>query len=281
MDNALPEAQVREEVVSALAEDLGEGDITAALVPETLRATATVITREPAVLCGTAWFEMTFQAFDHEARVEWSAKDGDHVEAGAPLCTVAGTARALLSGERMALNFLQTLSGTATLARRYRERVAGLPVVLLDTRKTLPGLRAAQKYAVLCGGCSNHRMGLHDAILIKENHVAVCGSVTKAVENARQLFPHLPVEVEVEDLDQLEEALAAGAQLVLLDNFDPALLARAVGLNRGRAKLEASGGISLDNVRRIAETGVDRISIGALTKDLRAIDLSMRLHIDR
>jgi len=281
MIKALSEAEVRETVVSALAEDLGEGDITAALVPETLRATATVITREAGVLCGTAWFEMTFQAFDRDAAVEWKARDGDRIAPDQVLCTVSGTARALLSGERMALNFLQTLSGTATLARRYREQVADLPVALLDTRKTLPGLRAAQKYAVCCGGCSNHRMGLHDAILIKENHIAACGSIKKAVEKSQQLFPELQVEVEVEDLDQLAQAVAAGAHLALLDNFTVQDLRRAVALNQGRAVLEASGGITLGNVREIAETGVERISIGALTKDVQAIDLSMRLRIDR
>jgi nicotinate-nucleotide pyrophosphorylase (carboxylating) len=274
-------AEVREAVVSALAEDLGEGDITAALVPETLHATGTIITREEAVICGTAWAERTFQAFDPSATVEWAVRDGDRVAAGSLLCTVAGTARALLTGERMALNFLQTLSGTATMARRFRDRVADLPVVLLDTRKTLPGLRAAQKYAVRCGGCTNHRMGLHDALLLKENHLAACGSITAAIENARQMFPDHPVEVEVETLDQLQEALAAGAEIILLDNFGLDDLRRAVSLRRGRTLLEASGGITLDNVREVAETGVDRISIGALTKDVQAIDLSMRLRIDR
>jgi nicotinate-nucleotide pyrophosphorylase (carboxylating) len=224
---------------------------------------------------------MTFQAFDRDAAVEWKARDGDRIAPDQVLCTVSGTARALLSGERMALNFLQTLSGTATLARRYREQVADLPVALLDTRKTLPGLRAAQKYAVCCGGCSNHRMGLHDAILIKENHIAACGSIKKAVEKSQQLFPELQVEVEVEDLDQLAQAVAAGAHLALLDNFTVQDLRRAVALNQGRAVLEASGGITLGNVREIAETGVERISIGALTKDVQAIDLSMRLRIDR
>lgn len=281
MDRIPSTAEVREAVVSALAEDLGEGDITAALVPETLQATATVTTREKAVVCGVPWFEMTFQAFDHEAKVEWTVKDGEEADAGQVLCTVSATAKALLSGERMALNFLQTLSGTATLARRYRERIAGLSVSLLDTRKTLPGLRVAQKYAVSCGGCSNHRLGLHDALLIKENHVIACGSISKAIEKANKMFPELPIEIEVEDLDQLGQALAAGAHVILLDNFDVDTLRQAVKLNQGRAKLEASGGITLDNVRQIAETGVDRISIGALTKDVKAVDLSMRLRIDR
>lgn len=273
---------VREDVVGALAEDLGEGDPTAALVGESVQARATVIAREPAVLCGAAWFEMTFQAFDAAATVSWQARDGDSVVAGQRICTLSGTARALLSGERTALNFLQTLSGTATIAHRYRERIADLPAVLLDTRKTIPGLRTAQKYAIRCGGASNHRMGLYDAILIKENHLAMFGSVARAVAASRELFPAMPVEIEVENLDQLAEALAAGADIVLLDNFTVAALREAVALRNGgsgRTLLEASGGITLDNVRAVAETGVDRIAIGALTKDLRAIDLSMRMEM--
>lgn len=270
------EEVVRENVVGALAEDLGDGDPSSALLGEGVQARATVIAREPAVLCGAAWFEMTFRAFDPAVTVEWTAADGDAVAAGQTLCTLHGSARALLSGERTALNFLQTLSGTATLASTYRDRVAGLPVVLLDTRKTLPGLRAAQKYAVRCGGCSNHRMGLYDAILIKENHLAACGPIARTVASARQMFPDMPVEIEVERLDQAAEAIEAGADIILLDNFTAPALREAVALCRGRALLEASGGINLDNVRAVAETGVDRISIGALTKDVRAIDLSMR-----
>jgi nicotinate-nucleotide pyrophosphorylase (carboxylating) len=270
------EELVRANVVGALAEDLGEGDPTSALIGESIQARATVIAREPAVLCGTAWFEMTFRAFDPAVTVEWTANDGSAVEAGQVLCTVRGTARALLSGERTALNFLQTLSGTATLARTYRERVAGLPVVLLDTRKTVPGLRAAQKYAVRCGGCSNHRMGLYDAILIKENHLEACGSISSAIKLAREMFPEMPVEIEVERIDQAAEALEAGADIILLDNFTVPAMREAVALCQGRSKLEASGGITLDNVREVAETGVDRIAIGSLTKDVRAIDLSMR-----
>lgn len=277
MDITPPDEElVRANVVGALAEDLGEGDPTSALIGESIQARATVIAREPAVLCGTAWFEMTFRAFDPAVTVEWTANDGSAVEAGQVLCTVRGTARALLSGERTALNFLQTLSGTATLARTYRERVAGLPVVLLDTRKTVPGLRAAQKYAVRCGGCSNHRMGLYDAILIKENHLEACGSISSAIKLAREMFPEMPVEIEVERIDQAAEALEAGADIILLDNFTVPAMRDAVALCQGRSKLEASGGITLDNVREVAETGVDRIAIGALTKDVRAIDLSMR-----
>lgn len=277
MEIAPPDEEVvRENVVGALAEDLGDGDPSSALLGEGVQARAIVIAREPAVLCGTAWFEMTFRAFDPSVTVEWTAADGDAVAADRILCTLHGSARALLSGERTALNFLQTLSGTATLASTYRDRVAGLPVVLLDTRKTLPGLRAAQKYAVRCGGCSNHRMGLYDAILIKENHLAACGTIDRTVASARQMFPDMPVEIEVERLDQAAEAIAAGADIILLDNFTAPALREAVALCQGRALLEASGGINLDNVRAVAETGVDRISIGALTKDVRAIDLSMR-----
>lgn len=276
-------ATVREDVLRALAEDLGDGDCTATLIDAGARAVATVLTREPAVICGTAWFEQTFHALDPAIQVRWQVSDGDAVGGNQILCTLSGPARALLSGERTALNFLQTLSGTATLARRFRDRVAGLPVVLLDTRKTLPGLRTAQKYAVRCGGCHNHRLGLYDGILIKENHITACGSIKKSVETARYMYPGLAVEIEVEDPGQLAEAIEAGADIVLLDNFDQAALRRAVALNHppGRVRLEASGGVTLETVRPIAETGVDRISIGALTKDLRAIDLSMRFQIDR
>jgi nicotinate-nucleotide pyrophosphorylase (carboxylating) len=279
------EAEVRADVVGALAEDLGGGDPTAALLPAGLHTRATVIAREAAVVCGTPWFDMTFHAFDPAVTVEWRRGDGESVAAGETLCAISGPVRALLSGERTALNFLQTLSGTATVARRYRDRVADLPVVLLDTRKTVPGLRAAQKYAVRCGGCSNHRMGLYDAILIKENHLAACGSITDAIAAARGQFPDMPVEIEIERLDQLREALEAAPDIILLDNFTVDDIRTAVSLAAGRAggrvKLEASGGITLDNVRAIAETGVDRIAIGALTKDVRAIDLSMRMEAFR
>lgn len=276
---------VHGDVARALAEDLGDGDRTAALIDATARANATVITRESAVLCGTAWFEQAFRALDPDVGIRWQARDGDRIEAGQVLCTLNGLARALLTGERTALNFLQALSGTATLARRYHDRVADLPVTLLDTRKTLPGLRLAQKYAVRCGGCSNHRLGLYDGILIKENHILACGSIKKAVNTARYQNPGVSIEVEVENLDEAAEAMEAGADILLLDNLDPDALRSAVALNRrltgGRARLEASGGITLENIRALAETGVDRISIGALTKHLQAIDLSMRFHFDR
>ncbi len=284
----LPETQhaiqpeiVQADVRRALAEDLGSGDLTAGLIPAGTFSTARVICREAAVLCGRPWFDAVFRQLAPDITLQWEARDGDAVTAGQTLCRLRGPARPLLSGERTALNFLQTLSGTATLARRYQEQVADLPVTVLDTRKTLPGLRLAQKYAVRCGGCHNHRMGLHDGVLIKENHILACGSITAAVARARATVPGTTIEVEVEDLAELDEALAAGADIVLLDNFEPADLRRAVRRAAGRCLLEASGGITLENIRLIAETGVQRISVGALTKDVRAVDLSMRITFDR
>jgi nicotinate-nucleotide pyrophosphorylase (carboxylating) len=268
--------QILQAVHAALAEDVGSGDVTARLLPEDLQGRAHVISREAAVLCGTAWFNAVFQCLDTRVRVHWEAQDGDAVAPDQVLCRLEGPARALLTGERSALNFLQTLSGTATLARRYAEAVAGLPVRILDTRKTLPGLRMAQKYAVRTGGCHNHRNGLYDGILIKENHIAAAGSLTAAVQAARELDTGLAVEVEVENLDQAREALDAGADILLLDNFSLADLAAAVALNTGRARLEASGGVTLETVHSIAATGVDLVSVGGLTKDLRALDLSFR-----
>ncbi|MCK7576047.1 MAG: carboxylating nicotinate-nucleotide diphosphorylase [Chromatiales bacterium] len=272
-DPALIEFQAR----AALAEDVGEGDLTASLLPADRLVRAELITREPAVLCGAPWFEAVFRVLDPEIRIQWEAGDGEPVTPGQRLCVLDGPVRALLTGERTAMNYLQTLSGTATLTRRYAEAVAGLPVKVLDTRKTLPGLRLQQKYAVRCGGGHNHRIGLFDAILIKENHILAAGSIPAALEAARTLHPGVPVEIEVESLDELEIALDAGAPVVLLDNFAPDALRRAVALTAGRAQLEASGGISLETIRAVAETGVDRISVGALTKDVRAVDLSMRV----
>jgi nicotinate-nucleotide pyrophosphorylase (carboxylating) len=264
-------------VSRALEEDLGRGDLTAALIPASQTAEAQVITRDDAVLCGQPWFNEVFRQLDRRIRVEWLVHDAEAMRANQVLCTLEGPARALLTGERTALNFLQTLSGTATVTRRYVEAVAGTRTVILDTRKTLPGLRTAQKYAVRCGGGENHRMGLYDAILIKENHIAACGSVANAVREARlKASTDVTVEVEVENLEQLREALAAGADRLLLDNFSLKRLREAVQETAGRAKLEASGGITIDNIRAIAETGVDCISIGALTKHVRAVDLSMR-----
>ncbi len=263
-------------VALALAEDVGSGDLTAALIPEHAQADATVVSREVAILCGTTWFDAVFRQLDPGIAIDWRAADGDRVESEQLLCTLRGPARPLLTGERTALNFLQLLSGTATLARRYADAVSGTKAVILDTRKTLPGLRLAQKYAVRCGGCRNHRIGLFDAVLIKENHIMAAGSIGNAIATARRLHPGVTVEVEVENRAELEEALAARPDIVMLDNFDPAAMAEAVRIVDGRVKLEASGNVNFDTVRGIAETGVDYISIGGLTKDVRAIDLSMR-----
>lgn len=267
---------IQETVRRALAEDIGDGDITAALIPEMAQCDATVISRENAIICGVVWFDAVFQQLDTGIAVTWRVKDGEAVGANQILCSLQGPARPLLSGERAALNFLQTLSATATTARRYADAVLGLPVKILDTRKTIPGLRAAQKYAVRCGGCHNHRHGLYDGILIKENHILSAGSITRAVSAARNHMRDFPVEVEVETLDEVREALQAGADILLLDNFNLEQMRAAVALNRGQAKLEASGGMSLDNLRAVAETGVDFISVGGITKNIQAIDLSMR-----
>ena len=271
-----PPSLIESQVRAALDEDVGTGDLTASLLPADQTARAELITRESAVLCGAPWFETVFRLLDPATRIHWEASDGDRIQPGQRLCVLEGRARALLTGERTAMNYLQTLSGTATLARRYADAVSGLPVRVLDTRKTLPGLRVQQKYAVRCGGCHNHRLGLFDAILIKENHILAAGSIPAALEAASSLHPGVPIEIEVESLEELETALAAGAQTVLLDNLGLYTLRRAVALNAGRAQLEASGGIDLETIRAVAETGVDRISVGALTKDVRAVDLSMR-----
>jgi len=259
----------------ALAEDIGSGDITAALVPENTTAQATVVCREPAIICGMAWFNAVFAELDSRVAIDWLVRDGDSVHSAQPLCKLSGPARSLLSGERTALNFLQTLSATATLSHRYAETVADLPVRILDTRKTLPGLRNAQKYAVRIGGCDNHRTGLYDGILIKENHIAAAGSIHNAVTQARADNPGMLVEVEVENESQLLQALEAGADRLLLDNHSLPELTAAVKTVADRAGLEASGGVTLDNIREIALTGVDYISTGSLTKDIKAIDLSM------
>ncbi len=260
-----------------LAEDIGTGDLSAAVVPTSYQARASVITRETTVVCGQPWFDAVLQRLDPHVAIDWQVSEGEAVHVGALLCTAQGRARALLTAERTALNLLQTLSGTATLAREYARAVAGTNVKVRDTRKTLPGLRVAQKYAVRCGGCHNHRMGLYDGILIKENHIVAAGSIERAVKAAQALSAPVPVEVEVESVDELEQALQAGADRVLLDNFELAMMRQAVALNRGRAELEVSGNVGLENVRAIAETGVDYISVGALTKNVTAADLSMRV----
>ena len=267
---------ISSDVANALAEDIGSGDVTATLVPKGLVANARVVTREAAVLCGNAWFNEVFRQIDPETRVNWQANDGDRVSPNQVLCEIGGRARSLLTGERTALNFLQVLSGVSTRARTFVDAVAGTNATILDTRKTLPGLRQALKYAVRCGGASNHRMGLYDGVLIKENHIAAAGGIVPALRQARQVAGHVPIQIEVESIAQLNAAIEAGAKFILLDNFDLAGLREAVKVTAGRAALEASGGVNLDTVRAIAETGVERISIGSLTKDVRAVDLSMR-----
>lgn len=272
-------AEIEANVRRSLREDIGSGDITAQLIPESRLAHATVITREGAVVCGTAWVDEVFRQLDPRVAVHWQVQDGQQATPDQALFHLEGPARALLSGERSALNFLQTLSAVATRCQHYADLVQGTEVKLLDTRKTLPGLRLAQKYAVTQGGCHNHRIGLFDAFLIKENHIAACGGIAAAVSAAKQIAPGKPVEVEVESLDELEQALAAGADIVMLDELSLADMRRAVAINAGRAKLEASGGVNESTLRSIAETGVDYISIGTLTKDVKAIDLSMRLSL--
>ncbi len=268
--------QISAQVRMALEEDVGPGDLTASLLPAAQRSRVEVVVRQDAVICGSGWFEEVFRQLDPAVAVHWRVADGERVTPGQSICQLEGAARALLTGERTALNYLQTLSGTATRARRYADAVAGLPVRVLDTRKTLPGLRLQQKYAVTCGDCFNHRMGLFDAILIKENHILAAGSIAAALAAARSVAAGIPVEIEVESLEDLEEALSAGATHLLLDNFDLDRLRRAVEITAGRARLEASGGIRLEEIRAIAETGVDEISVGGLTKDVEAVDLSMR-----
>lgn len=272
--------EIQRSVAAALAEDVGTGDLTARLIPLGTDARGRVITREAAVMCGSAWFDATFAALDPTATVLWDVKDGDLLAPGQPLCDIVANARVLLTAERTALNFVQLLSGTATATRRYVDAVAGTRAKIVDTRKTLPGLRLAQKYAVATGGGSNHRVGLYDGILIKENHIIAAGGINAAVARARELAsPDVFIEVEVETLEQLETALAADVKMILLDNMDLDTMRRAVDITNDRAELEASGGVNLERVRAIADTGVHRISIGGLTKDVQAIDLSLR-HVE-
>ena len=264
-------------ITQALAEDIASGDITAELIGADVQASGHIVTREDGILCGTAFALEAFQQIDPSCHVEWAAQDGDAIAADSLVCTLSGPARALLTGERTALNFLQLLSGTASTAGQYAARVAHTGVKLLDTRKTVPGLRLAQKYAVTCGGCYNHRIGLFDAFLIKENHISAAGSIAKAVAAARDVAPDKPVEVEVENEAELEQALTAGADRIMLDNFTLEALRDAVSHTAGSADLEASGNVTDETLVAIAETGVDFISIGALTKHVRALDLSMRI----
>jgi len=268
---------IEQNVKAALQEDIGDGDITARLIPESEQATARVISREHATISGTAWVDEVFRQVDAGMDISWNVKDGDQVTPNQALFTVTGSARSILTAERAALNFLQTLSGTATVSQQYADKVATTKVKLLDTRKTIPGLRLAQKYAVTCGSCYNHRIGLYDAFLIKENHIMACGGIKAAIETAQTTAPGKPVEIEVETLEQLHEALAADADIIMLDNFTLEQMREAVAITNGKAKLEASGNITDETLVPIAETGVDYISIGALTKHCRAVDLSLRL----
>jgi nicotinate-nucleotide pyrophosphorylase (carboxylating) len=270
--------EIQRNIATALAEDVGSGDLTAQLILADAAARATVISREAAIVCGTDWFDAAFAALSSVARVDWRVRDGDAVAPGQCLCEVRAPARALLTAERTALNFLQLLSATATVTRQYVDAVAGTKARIVDTRKTLPGLRLAQKYAVATGGGANHRIGLYDGILIKENHIIACGGIPQAIRAAQALVPPgVFIEIEVENLEELGHALDAGASMILLDNMSLDDMRAAVSLNAGRALLEASGGVNLAGVRAIAATGVDRISIGSLTKDIKALDLSLRL----
>ncbi len=267
---------IQQQVAAALAEDIGQADFTARLIAQDARASATIVCREQAILCGRQWFDACFSQLDPAATVVWLVEEGAAMTPDQTICMISGNARALLTAERSALNFLQTLSATATATRTYVDAIRGTHAIVMDTRKTLPGLRMAQKYAVTVGGGQNQRLRLDDGILIKENHIAAAGGIAQALSAAHALQTGLPIQIEVETLTQLEQALDAGANLILLDNFDLETLRQAVTLNRNRAVLEASGGINLDTVRAVAETGVDRISVGSLTKDVKAVDLSMR-----
>jgi len=272
-----PADLVLADVERAFAEDIGAGDATADLLPAGASAKATLTCREEAVIAGTAWFDACFRKLDPSVRIHWQAKDGARVAPGSVICQLEGQARALVSAERSALNFLQLLSGTATMTAAYVAAVAGTTVRVLDTRKTVPGLRLAQKYAVRCGGGHNHRIGLYDAILVKENHIIAAGSIANAVDAARRLHPKLLLEVEVENLDELQQALDAGVDRIMLDNFTIPLMREAVAITAGRVSLEISGNVDLSTIRAYAETGVDFISVGALTKHVHAVDLSLRL----
>ena len=270
-----PQHSIQQQVRLALEEDIGSGDITAELIPGDKQVNGFVVCRETAVFCGQAWFDEVFQQLNSQINISWHFADGDQLNANDRVCSVTGNARAILSGERTALNFLQTLSGVATTTARYVEQLVGTNCKLLDTRKTIPGLRLAEKYAVSCGGGVNHRMGLYDAYLIKENHIAAAGSIEAAIHTARKKQPEAWIEVEVETLDELQQAIDSGADRILLDNMDTDVLIKAVALTQRRAELEASGGIDISHLQTIAKSGVDFISTGAITKHLQATDFSM------
>ena len=272
----VPQSTIEENVFNALKEDVGDGDITAELIPHDNISLATVINREACVFCGLDWFEETYRQIDEEILIDWFVDDGDTIDADQIICTISGSSQNIVTGERTALNFVQTLSATATLSAQYADKVKDTTTKILDTRKTIPGLRMAQKYAVSCGGCENHRLGLFDAFLIKENHINACNGIENTVKKALFHNPDLKIEVEVENLDELHQAIDAGADHVLLDNFDSKTLEQAVAICKGKIISEASGNITIDNIHDVARTGVDYISIGALTKDIKAIDLSMR-----
>ena len=272
----LPSSYINKQVTLALAEDIGDGDVTAKLIPDDKLADARIICREPAILCGADWVSEVFNQLDTAIQIDWHCQDGDNIQSDQELCRLHGSARHLLSGERSALNFLQTLSATATQAHEYVMAVEGTGCRILDTRKTIPGLRLAQKYAVRCGGAYNHRTGLYDMVLIKENHISAAGSIQAAVDTARRLSPDIPLEVEVENLQQLQQALDADVDRILLDNMDIPTLKQAVQMTNKRIPLEASGGVTQETAREIAQTGVDYISIGSITKHIHAIDFSMR-----
>ncbi len=272
-----PLHKVDESVRLALQEDVGSGDVSAELLPELKQTTAKLLCRENAVLSGQPWFNEVFRQLDPSIKIDWYFQDGDSLTPDSIVCEITGDSRLILTGERTAMNFLQTLSATATVTQEYAQTIADTKCKILDTRKTIPGLREAQKYAVICGGGENHRRGLYDAVLLKENHIASAGSITKLIENAKQRYRHIKIQIEVESLEELQEALDAGAQFILLDNFSNEELKQAVSINNGKASLEASGGYDLSSIKAAALTGVDYISIGALTKHIKAVDFSLRV----
>lgn len=272
-----PLHKVEDSVRLALQEDIGSGDVSAELLPEAKQTTAKLLCREDAVLSGQPWFNEVFRQLDPSTKIDWYFQDGDTLTPDSIVCEITGDSRLILTGERTAMNFLQTLSATATVTHEYAQTISETKCKILDTRKTIPGLREAQKYAVICGGGENHRRGLYDAVLLKENHIAAAGSITKLIEAAKQRYRHIKIQIEVENLEELQEALDAGTEFILLDNFSSEELKQAVEINNGKASLEASGGYDLSSIKEAALTGVDYISIGALTKHVKAVDFSLRI----